>query len=247
MRRSASCLGPGMVAICLALACLSGRADSVLQLVTENQPPLNYEDNGHIAGLSSDVIAEMLRRAHLSGQFSVLPWPRAYALALQSANTCLYSTVRSAEREPLFRWVGPIAVNQWVLYAGPGFKGRIGSLDDARPYRIGGTLRDAKSDFLRAKGFTRLDLVSDEALNARKLMAGHIDLWLAAAGRAQTLIAQDAFHGIRPLLVIGQSDQYLACHPATTPETLAALDLALQSMRKDGTLRRLTGMFSPVP
>ncbi|MBV8048434.1 MAG: transporter substrate-binding domain-containing protein [Paludibacterium sp.] len=239
-------------ACCLAVtAWLAGGAaawgEPVLQLVTENQPPLNFEENGHAVGVSTAVVAEMLRRAHLSGQFSVLPWSRAFAMTQQTANTCIYSIVRSPERAPLFHWVGPIAVNQWVLYAGPAFKGHLDTLDDARPYRIGGTLHDAKSDYLRTQGFTRLELVGDEELNARKLLAGHLDLWIAAAGRAQTLISLAPYHGIRPLLAIGKSDQYLACHPETSPEMLAALNQALQSMRKDGSLRALTGMFSPIP
>lgn len=231
------------LALLLCLALPSDAAVS-LTLVTENQPPLSFLAQDRVVGLSTSVVREMLRRAHLDGQFNLLPWPRAYALAQQSANTCIYSIVRSPEREALFRWIGPIAVNQWVLYAAPGFKGHLSTLDDARPFRIGGTLRDAKSDYLRAQGFTHLDLVTDEALNARKLLAGHIDLWIAAAGRAQTLISSDGFHSIRPLLVIGQSDQYLACQPQTPDEVVNALSAALQTMRKDGSLRALTGMFS---
>lgn len=230
-------------------ACASGLAqgEPVLQFMTENQPPLNYVDNGQVAGISTAVIGEMLRRAHIRGQFTVLPWARAYVLTQQRADTCIYSTVRSTEREALFRWVGPISSNQWALYAGPQFKGRLSGLDDARPYRIGGTLRDAKSDYLRAQGFTRLELVADEELNARKLAAGHLDLWIAAMGRAQTLIDTLDLKGVRPLLVIGHSDQYVACNPGVRPELIEAMNAALASMRKDGSLRAIGGKFSPQP
>lgn len=218
-----------------------------MQFLTENQPPLNYLDQGQVRGVSTAVITEILRRSRIGGQFSVLPWSRAYVLAQQNPDTCIYSTVRSAERESLFRWVGPIAVNQWALYAGPQFSGHLASLEDAKPYRVGGTLRDAKSDYLRAQGFTRLELVTDEALNARKLAAGHLDLWIAAMGRAQTLIDALGLKGIRPLLVIGHSDQYVACNLAVKPELIEAMNTVLASMRKDGTLRAIAGKYSPQP
>lgn len=228
------------------LACAGQAASVELRFVTEEQPPLNaVQPDGSVGGLSTAVIREMLRRARLAGSFSILPWSRAFLQARQQPDTCLYSTVRSAEREPLFAWVGPISANQWILYAGPLFRGHIETLDDARPYRIGGTLRDAKSDFLRAKGFTRLELATDEEHNIRMLMAGHLDLWLAAMGRAQTLIERFHARGVRPVLVLNRLDQYVACHPGTDRAALAALEAALASMRRDGTLRMLTGRFAP--
>jgi len=220
-------------------------ATPALQFLTENQPPLSTVEHGQVGGIATAIISEMLKRAHIDGQFSQLPWARAYVLSQQQADTCVYPIVRSAERGPLFQWVGPIAVNQWVLYGGPQFTGHLNSLDDARPYRIGGTLRDAKSDYLRAQGFSRLELVADEETNARKLAAGHLDLWIAATGRAQQLIDSLGLKGLRPLLVIGRNEQYLACNRGVKPELIAQLNNALAAMRKDGSLRVIAGKSSP--
>ncbi|MGV8495432.1 hypothetical protein ACV342_32445, partial [Pseudomonas aeruginosa] len=45
------------------------------------------------------------------------PWDRVYQQALSEPGYGVFSTARTPEREDKFKWVGPLAVNDWVLMA----------------------------------------------------------------------------------------------------------------------------------
>ena len=55
---------------------------------------------------------------------------------------------------------------------------KINSLEDAKKVNRIGTLRDdTRERLLESLGFTNLESVSDEQMNAKKLVLGRIDLW----------------------------------------------------------------------
>ena len=90
----------------------------------------------------------------------------------------------------MFKWVGPIAVNKWGLFAKSGFSQPINTLVDVRPYRIGGVTRDAKTEFLKQNGITNIFEVDNDKLNPPKLTLNRkepqlIDLWVTSIARAK--------------------------------------------------------------
>jgi len=62
-------------------------------------------------------VRELLKRLGEPGEISVVPWARGYHTVQQTPNTALFATIRNAEREPLFQWVGPILLAQDSFYA----------------------------------------------------------------------------------------------------------------------------------
>lgn len=92
-------------------------------LLTENYPPFNMSVNDknfargdNIDGLSTDIVREMFKRANVKYRLSLrFPWSRIYKLTLQKRNYGLFSTTRTEAREDLFKWVGPLVVNEWVF------------------------------------------------------------------------------------------------------------------------------------
>lgn len=145
----------------LALACgLSLARAEPLVLLTENLPPFNmsvagtnYARDDGVTGISSDILRAVCERAQVQCQQILrFPWQRVYQQTLDDAGYGLFSTARNAEREGLFKWVGPIASNEWVLFSKGGSSIQLNSLDDARRYRIGGYKGDAKTQFLLDRG-----------------------------------------------------------------------------------------------
>ena len=49
-----------------------------------------------------------------------VPWARGYRMATTQPDVGLFVTVRTPERETLFRWVGPIISTSTTLYARSG-------------------------------------------------------------------------------------------------------------------------------
>lgn len=83
---------------------------------TEDLPPLNFQQGGQLTGYASELLTAMTARAGIPLHQQLLPWARAYTLVQSTPDTLLFSTVRTSEREPLFRWVGPISPRRVYLY-----------------------------------------------------------------------------------------------------------------------------------
>ena len=215
-----------------------------LKLLTEENPPLNYTEGKKLTGMGTEVVQEMGRRAKVKLDFEVMAWNKAYEKAQADKETCLYSTARLANRENAFKWVGPIAVNKWGLFALDGFKQEIKSLNDAKPFRIGGVARDAKTEFLRQWGVTNIAEVDDDRLNPAKLTlnrkeTGKIDLWITSVASAKGTAERAKVKDIRLILNLSRTPLYLACGRNASPQTVQALTKAFESATKDGTLKRI--------
>jgi polar amino acid transport system substrate-binding protein len=192
-----------------------------------------------VVGIGADTVREIMGRARIEHMIELLPWKRAYTAALERSDTCVFSTTRTPEREALFKWIGPIGEADWVLMGRADRKLQLGSLDEARRYRIGTYNGDARDLYLRARGF-KVDPAPNDLINPRKLMANRIDLWAASIRRGSaTLVRMGYADKIVPVLVFNRIRVYLACNRAV-PDTLTArMDAALESMERDGTLQRI--------
>lgn len=196
-------------------------------------------DGDTLVGRETDKVREMLTRAAVPHRIDLLPWKRAYTLALQNPNTCVYSTSRTPEREALFKWVGPTDEAEWVLLGRADHKFPLRTLEDARPLRIGTYHGDARDEFLRARGFN-VEPVQNDASNPKKLMLNRIDLW-AVGMRAGTLPPSmlELDKAIVPLLTFHRVKVYLACHRSVPDALVDKLNAALDTMRRDGSFIRL--------
>ena len=238
-----------LIASALALATIFPSTPSLaLTLLTEENPPLNYTENGKLTGMAAEVVAEMAKRAGIEAKTEVMAWKTAYERAQGDRDTCIFGTARLENRERIFTWVGPVAVSRWTLFAKEGFTPRIGSLADARPFRIGGVTYDAKTEYLKQNGVTNIVEVADDKLNPGKLTLdrkapGRIDLWITNAARAKVVAAQAGVKDIKPVFAVRDEDSYLACSPRTAAATIKALSGALESMKKDGTYRKIVDRY----
>src|SRR5690242_3016348 len=146
-----------------------------LTLVTEENPPFNYTEQGKVVGLSTEIVTELGRRSGVPLQIRSMPWEKAYIAAQRDKETCIYSTARLENRERLFFWIGPIATNQWALIGKSDFAGTLAKIEDARRYRVGVVAKDAKIEFLMSKGVTDLREVAEDGLVPPRLMLGRDD------------------------------------------------------------------------
>src|SRR3546814_16957248 len=134
----------------------------------------------------------------------MLPWQRAYREALEKPATCVFSTTETEQRMPLFKWVGPLVSNDWVFLAGPDTPITLRSLEDARPFVIGGYQGDATALFLQERGFNVLTAPADEP-NVKLLAAPRIPLRATGSQtgprlpRRQAATAHEEPHSFRTL------------------------------------------------
>lgn len=217
--------------LALPLAALAGS----LQLFTEYTPPDIMREGERIVGISPDKVKEIMSRAGITYTIEIMAWRRAYELAQRTPDACVFSTSRIAEREGLFKWVGPLREVDWTFYglANPPFQ--LVTLEDAKGLRIGGYNGDVRAQFLLDRGF-KVDTAQDNFSNPRKLLAGRIDLWATSHQLANGVLMRQGLAGkIVPLLTFHTSRAYLACNKAVPDAAIAAMSAALADMVKDGT------------
>ncbi len=210
-------------------------------LLTENFPPYNMAINGknfaqedNIDGIAVDIVKEMFTRAGVKYNLTLrFPWDRIYKLALEKPGYGVFVTARLPEREALFKWVGPIGPDDWVMLAKGDSLINLGNLDEARQYRIGAYKGDAISEYLTDKGVEHGTSLRDQE-NARKLVAGQIDLWATGDPAGRYLAKQEGITGLKTVLRFDSAELYLALNKDMPDEIVAKLQAALDQMRAEG-------------
>jgi polar amino acid transport system substrate-binding protein len=229
-----------LLAALLSASCAAfGGAPPQLHLGTEVSAPYSMREGERVTGIGTDMVREILDRSGIGYTIDVLPWKRAYTEALERNDGCVYSTTRTPEREPLFKWIGPIGEADWVLMARADRKLNLQTLDDARPYRIGTYNGDARDVYLRERGF-HVDPAPNDVTNPRKLMLGRIDLWAASTRRSGPTLERLGFAGkIVPVLVFNRIHVYLACNRAVPDDLVTRMNGAVEAMERDGSARAI--------
>lgn len=220
---------------------------TTLHLTTESAPPSSILKDGKVVGHASEKLELMMKRAGVTIDIEMLPWQRAYGLALRRADTCVYDTVRTPEREALFKWVGPIARSDWILYGDAERSLKLDNLDDAKPYKIATYLGDASEHYLRTRGFS-VESVANDALNPAKLVSKRVDLWASTPIRATMLMTRSNTLGkIVPLLVYNKVLLWLACNPAVPTPLIVQFNAILDDMRRDGSAKAIEDRYARWP
>ena len=219
-------------------------------LLTENFPPYNMAKNGknfaqneNIEGIAVDILRETFKRAGISYSMTLrFPWERIYHLALEHPGYGVFVTARVPEREKLFKWVGPIGPDDWVLLARANSPIVLTSLEQARSYRIGAYKGDAIALALEKQGLAPVIVLRDQD-NARKLLAGQIDLWATGDPAGQFLARQVGISGFKTVLRFNQAELYLALNKEVPDEVVNKLQKALDELRAEGVVDKIRARY----
>jgi polar amino acid transport system substrate-binding protein len=213
-----------------------------LTILTENLPPLNYVENGVLVGPSVDTVKEIQRRVGSDEPIQVYPWARAYKMALEQENVVLFGTTHTEARHDKFKWIGPLATKRDILVARKDSGIRINSLEDAKKVKRIGTLRDdTRERLLKSLGFTNLEPVSDEQLNAKKLVVGRVDLWTYKIPGLRTVceLAGVDYTKIEEVYNLREINVDIAFSKKTSDSVVEEWRNAFNEMLADGTLVKI--------
>lgn len=199
--------------------------------MTENHPPSVTVDpgTGDVGGPFTLRLRGAMQRLGWPVEFRAAPWSRAYAMALMEPGVCVYGTVRTAQREATFKWVGPIDQSQFVMVARRGSMIKLDDLEAARGYRIGVYAQDVREQMLRRMGGYRLDTTPERGLNARKLVEGRIDLWFTDVKTLDHF--KSRFPGmLEAVLLLPANELFLACNVGFSDARIAAMNEAVRAV-----------------
>ncbi|MFC7419689.1 substrate-binding periplasmic protein [Iodobacter arcticus] len=218
-------------------------AAEVIKIVTEELAPYNFTEKGVLTGFSTEVIQAILKEMKIQGDFQSMPWARAYDTALNHKNILIYSIGRTAQREKLFKWIGPIAPANNYLFSLANHNIKINHLEEAKKYQIGSVNTDIGEQFLESQGFikgTNLQSSVKYLLNYEKLKRGRVDLWVMNEMAAYHLVRK---FGDDPNKVLSKAYRldligdgyFMAFSHKTSDEMVERFRQGLDTIKKNGT------------
>jgi polar amino acid transport system substrate-binding protein len=235
----------GLFFICLLLSLKLGATG--LNAIADDFPPLSYSENGIITGYSTELLEAILHSAKLSAPISLAPWARAYQTAVTQPNTLIYSTTQTAERKPLFEWIGPITPRQQIFI----YKLRerqdiqVNTLSDSYQYRIGLVREKAATRWLiniKELPQKNIDYAPSTESNLKKLQAQRIDLIVANHWTIAFLIKSGKVRAdeLEPVILLDNSNHYyFAINKNSDPALIRQLRNAFEAVKKSGQIEKL--------
>ncbi len=212
---------------------------------TEQFPPYNYYDRaGEFTGLSYDIITALEESTGVKPRLTVTDWKNAYNHTMKNPQAALFSVARFAEREKLFKWVGPLVEFDLVLYAAADNIHAPADLEAAKKMKIGIYSKD-QEDLLRKMGFSEFVMADDDAKNIVRLTLGEIDLWLAnplAAPQQCREIGLTPME-IKKVLPVTKNQLYLAFNSKTPDTEIVSWQTALDKLKASGELDKIRSKY----
>ena len=90
------------------LMALSASAQPLI-ILCENDPPAQFRDvEGNLTGYTVELVREIQKRVGNQDEIKMVPWARGYEMIQKYPDVVLFQMSRSAEREKMFNWVGPV-------------------------------------------------------------------------------------------------------------------------------------------
>ena len=237
-----------LMILSMAILPLRAMADTpTITLVTEQYPPYNMTDRiegyahneDDIGGLCTDIILATFAKANMDFRIKLRNWDYGMSRVLRKKDNALFCTVRSEQRESLFKWVGPITHMQLVLLALENSDIELSSLEDAKKYTVGGYKSDAFTQRMIDQGLN-VSSVLDDSLNPARLQQGAIDLWVADALAGPYKAAETTdIENLKVALKLSATPVYLAFNPTTDDVIINRLQNALDLLKSEGVVAGL--------
>lgn len=214
-----------------------------LRILAEESPPFSYTTaDGRISGLMVDIVREIQGRVGDQSEIRIVPWARGLLLLESRDPVLLFAMGRTAVREPLYQWIGPIYQNSYSLYSLSDAGFQLHSLEDARQATAIGVYRgDIRDQILSGLGFENLSRLEDPGSLVRLLLAGQVPLIASSPLAIDAILARAGQppDRVRLQLSFGQAKLYIAASLATPADLVGQWNQALAEMRADGSLLQL--------
>ena len=220
-----------------------------LTIYCEDDPPNQMIGvDGKLTGMTVEIAAEIQKRVGNQDPIQLVPWARGYDAILNTPNTLLFSMSRTADRNPLFHWVGPVLESSFSFFSRADSSIVIKTLEDAkRLERVGVYNNDVRDTFLTQAGFKNLDRTNNNIQNFKKLMAGRVDVYASAS----ISIADEAraagykASAVKEVFTFMRVQLYIVLSKGTQASVVKAWSEAFAGMRKDGTFARIYRKYYP--
>jgi len=232
----------------IILGVSSAFSTSSLQILTEEWPPYNYEEDGVIKGFSVEIIQAIIRQLKLDHTIQLLPGARGEKMLREEKNIMSFSLFRTKKRENKFKWIGPISDDAVYFYKKKGNPLQVKTLEDAKKVKLVSSFhKGLVFDILKENGFTNLSPVSNHLSSIKKVLKGRVNLGvnLTPLGIKYYLkkaqLPQDSIELTSVKLV--DFPLYIACSKDISDETVQQWQNALDEIKASGIYDKIYNKY----
>ena len=219
--------------------CFSLAFSDTFKIYTEELPPFNFLTNGQVRGSSTKLLMDLMEKSGHSitpESIHLVSWARGYHEALYTKNTILYSMARTAQRDTLFKWVGPIGKINLGLVAKKNKFMVHQNAEYLQKSTIAVMHNSAAEEILIGLGLNIEALERFTNINSqiKKLQENRVD---AIASGVEGIYFVLKEKGLNPedyetVYMLQEVDLYFAFHKDTDDAVIAQLNQTLQSIQK---------------
>jgi len=209
-----------------------------LQILTEDNAPLNYIENGTLQGITVDMMEEILNRMGSNitrDSFKLISWNDAYTQVSTNPDTMILAMDRLPERENTFLWTGPVITVPQVLF----IRSDSNLSDDSEigALRIVTITNDCGKTYAIKAGADESNIVEVPSAGdaVRMVENGSVDGWVY--NELAGMKAIDQFAKVPKKFGMGKelgtSRVYFAFNKGTSPAFVQEVNESIQSLKRD--------------
>jgi polar amino acid transport system substrate-binding protein len=198
--------------------------------------------DGSLGGYATDVVNAIFDVTQDQANILVLPWARAYKMAIEEPNVMIFSLARNPQREEKFHWIG--LLSQDTLFAwglASKFPDYLTDSQQLKKYSFVSTQSSNPEKIISQLGAKRVFRVSDQSQILGMIFKGRAELAVSSAPsmefRAQKLNLD--FAKLRPVYEFKNFSSVLsiAFNIDTDLETVLQYQAAFDAIVANGTLQ----------
>lgn len=208
--------------------------------ITNMVPPIKYEQDGKLKGVAADVLQELCRRTGhtLSPEVEYKPLNEAYAMVRDTRGTVLPALALTPQREPDFKWVGPVYRTRIGLISKKSSEFTMSSIALAKQHKIATVIDSGPERALIKAGIPTAHLTRRPSTEAviRLLADDQVDMIAFAVSPTFHVMLQN---GIDPnefelIYEISSIDLHIAFNRQTHDDIIDEFQTALEALRRPG-------------
>lgn len=230
------------------MLCLTGPVAAEVRIVTTEEPPTNFTQQGQLLGITTDIVNAIRKELGIHSEIEVKPWARSYLIAKANPNVAIFTAGQTEIREMLgFHFVGPVVSRKHGLWARKDNDYAINQLSDVKKLnlKVGAMRDDWRALHIKEQGIL-VEEVPAHVHGLKMLLRKRTDLWISSNIEAP-VIAQSQqvdMDRIKMVLVFKEAPSYIMLSKGTQPEVVKAWQAAFSKLQQSGFMDQLAEKWS---
>ncbi len=152
-----------------------------LTVVTEPLAPFQIQQsNGTLSGLSIEVVNALFQIIKHDPKIQIMPWARAYKMAISKPNILIFSIAQTEYRATMFHWIGCITNEQFFFWGlKNNYRDNHYNTEQLKHHKIAVSRYSNTEQYVIDNQFSNISRLIQEEQNIQMLFSNRVDLIVA--------------------------------------------------------------------